>query len=86
MSSCSDGNNRSRLFLHLRLSINSDGDTPVVAWGVILYLNKNLSKKTSIGSVDVVNDPLNVCTMRSAKPFVEGLYAAEVICRIPLAF
>ena len=64
--------------------INTAGEDPVIAWGVTLYLAKNRDTR------DCKDPPciffiarLNTWTPRSAKPFVDGWYGAEVRCLIP---
>ena len=72
--------------IHHRLSSISAGEIPVVECGVTLYLSKNLESLSCNESPSVSCNPcLKVRMARSANPFVEGWYGADVTCTTPLS-
>ena len=79
---------RSRCDLILCPYSNSDSDTPVVEWGVILYWNNILAKQHSVDSLSDLHffiPTLKVFTALSARLLDEGcLYMADAILNYEL--
>ena len=81
------GCNRSNRDLGCLPNSSSAGDRPVVVWGVILYLNKNLDNLVSSDPPWIHLIPcLKVWTALSANPFEAGWYGAVCVCVTPFVF
>ena len=75
------GFTRSNLHRDLLFSNNSEGDTPVVACGVMRYAKSIFANRVlKVPSVSFFRPLFTICTARSARPLLAGWWGAEVMC------